>query len=225
MTRSDLLTELKAVIDEDTVISEWSQVTLLRYLAEGQDKFCEETGLFIDASNYTITLATATATYTIPDRVIQVLDVWDGSRKLLKLLEGEEFLPDGITGVPSMWRTDWQTGTVKVSPTPTATENGTILTLRVWRYSRYDLAGLGAVPVGGGTASPAEPELPSRFQRACVEWAAYKAFSHHDAETQEPIKAAEHEAAFWKYVSDGRSFMRRHHNLETRVSPNPVYRT
>ena len=34
---------------------------------------------------------------------------------------------------------------IKLTPTPTVAENGTVLTLQVWRYSRYDLAGLGAV--------------------------------------------------------------------------------
>lgn len=225
MTRAEMLAELRAVIDEDVVVSEWAQATLLRYIAEGQDKFCEETGFFVDATNYDITLATNTSVYTIPDRIIQVLDIWDGTRKLTKLLEGEEFLTDDSTGVPAEWRADWQTGTVKVSPTPTAAQNNATLTLRVWRYSQYDLAGLGAVPQGGGTASPAEPELPSRFHRACIEWAAYKAFSHHDAETQEPIKAADHEANFWKYVSDGRAFFRRYHNIETRIGADKAYRT
>jgi len=235
MTRAEMLTELYAVLNADSASppAGWSETALLRYLAEGQDKFCERTGYFRDITNYTLTLQTGIAMYAIPDRTIQVLDIWDGTRKLGKILpdsttvsdEWPEDLGATATGPPAQWRTDQTTGYIQLMQTPTAAENGDVLTLHLWRYSRYDLAGSGAVPEGGGTAPPAAPELPSRFQLACVEWAAYKAFNIHDMEAQDPVKAKDHLDNFKGYVSDGIAQMRRYHNQETRVGMDPAYRT
>ena len=159
MTRAEMLAELQTVLNDATTGGAWSTTTLLGYLAEGQDKFCEETG------------------------------------------------------------------TITLYPVPTAADNGDVYALQVWRYSRYDLAGDGAAPEGGGDAPDAEPEIPSRFHRACVEWAAYKAFMHRDVETQDSIKAADHLNAFKMYVSDGVTTLRRYQNQEVRVGTNPAYRT
>lgn len=222
MNRAEMLAELREVLDETS--SAWQTPTLLRYLAEGQDKFCEETGFFTDLTNYFLTLQTGVSVYAIPDRVIQVLDIWNGTTKL----EKEDNTSDpvaGNTGMPASWRTDQETGIISLYPTPTAAENNAVLTLRVWRYSRYDLAGNGPIPVGETIAPPAAPEIPSRLQRACIEWAAYKAFMHHDMDTQDPVKAKEHLIAFNGYVLDGRATLRRRHNTEVRVGFDSAYRT
>lgn len=234
MTRAEMLTELRLVLD-DVVLGNyaWSDPTLIGYLSEGQDKFCEETGYFRDTTNYTVTLDTNVAVYDINDRIIQVINVWDGNRRLGKIIQDEELVDDewpstwdmSTTGPPTHWTTDKDTGVIEFYPTPTADYDGRVLTLQVWRYSRYDLAGLGAVPEGGGQAPPAAPEIPSRFQRACIEWAASKARNHKDMDTYDSNKVVEHEANFWKYVSDGRTQFRRHHNIETRVGTNSAYRT
>lgn len=229
MLRADMLAELQSVLRANPSFADWSEFTLLGYLAEGQDKFCEKTGYFIDISSFSIVLQTNVAVYAIPDRVIQILDVWDGVKVLDKIDPGKVYRAEGWfesapSGTPLAWRTDQETGVLKLYPTPTANEDGKELILQVWRYSLYDLAGDGAIPETGPTPD-AEPEIPSRFQRACIEWAAYKAFNHHDTETQDPVKAADHLKAFDMYVIDGITAMRRYHGIDTRVEPSPVYRT
>lgn len=214
MTREEMLTELVDVINDSLTDGIWARTTLLGYLAEGQDKFCEQTGYFTDLTNFSITLQTDIAVYAIPDRVIQILDIWDGAHKLYKVLQGEVYSEAIVVGKPSRWQTDQETGIIKLAPTPTADEDGDTLVLQVWRYSQTDLAD-----------SDGEPEIPSRFQRACIEWAAYKAFMHHDMEAQDPVKAADHKAAFRDYVKDGTLALRRYQNQETRVGSDPAYRT
>ena len=77
-----------------------------------------------------------------------------------------------------------------------------------------------------GGAYDGQPELfPPRLRRACVEWAAYKAFMHHDMETQDPVKAGDHLNAYKMYASDGRTHFRRVHGLEVSVGIDPAYRT
>ena len=137
MTRAEMLAELRELIDDTTSTHQlWSDTRLLAYLAEGQDKFCEDTGFFRDKSNFTIELETGVSTYDIPDRVIEVIDIFDGKVKLGKILTGtaEVVYPDWseeveTTGRPRYWRTDNDTGMIELSPTPTADENEDLYTL------------------------------------------------------------------------------------------------
>lgn len=228
MNREQMLTELNEVLNNSNLNGAFNEPTLIGYLSEGQDKFCEETGYFVDITNYSLTLAANTALYAVPARTIQVLNIWDGTKRLGKILPGT---PEALdewpldfgtqpTGRPNRWQTDQTTGFIKLTPTPTAAEAGVVFPLHVWRYSRYELSGDGAT---AGVA--ATPEIPGRLQRACIEWAAYKSFMHHDMETQDPVKAADHLAAFNGYVSDGKRAFDRAHNVEVRVGSNPAYRT
>lgn len=223
MTRAEMLAELREVIDDTVVPYAWSDVRLLAYLAEGQDKFCEDTGYFRDASSHNLTLVAGTSSYAIPDRVIQVMDVMDGSTRLGKFEEadrGEAQTPlhsvadIAQSGRPCAWQTDRETGSITLYPTPSADTAGEIFSLRVWRYSTDALNDTGA-----------EPEIPARFQRACVEWAAFKAFTHHDQEKQDKIKASDHLVEYRMYVSDGVVALRRCQGQEIRVGAAPAYRT
>lgn len=229
MTRVEMLAELREVLGDVIGTVNWSDARLLGLLSEGQDKFCEDTGYFVDLSNFTLALSTSVSVYAIPDRIIQIMDIWSGTRKLWKIDTGDKYYDDSSeftdpTGSPAAWQTDRETGHVTIYPTPTSAENGDILTLRVWRYSLYDLAGNGAVPESGPTPL-AEPEIPSRFQRACIEWAAFKALSNHDEELQDKLKASDHRANYNQYVYDGKLALRRIQNVETRVGSDPAYRT
>jgi len=310
-----MLTELLEVLNSETTNGAWSDARLLAYLSEGQDKFCEETGFFVDIANYSLTLVTNTALYAIPARAIQVMNIWYGNKVLGKVQQDVILTPDNWpidlgtteTGMPVQWQTDQTTGFIKLAPTPTVSENGLVLDLHVWRYSRsplnrmsstitltgtlhagdviaatvsdvvYSYVVLGTegtltavatalaavidastafvatasgqvisisalaletststtVVVSGAGATvtataadvySASPEIPSQ-QRACIEWAAYKALNHHDMEAQEPVKAQDHKDAFEDYVTDGINAFRRLHNLETRVGTAPAYRT
>jgi hypothetical protein len=223
MTRAEMLAELREVLNDSTANGVWGDTRLLAYLAEGQDKFCEDTGFFVDDTNLTITLVSGTHSYAVPTRVIEIIDLWSGTRRLSKIQTGDSYISDEeivvTAGTPQWWQTDQRTGYVRVWPTPTAAEAGTVITVQAHRYSLYDLAGDGATP---GVA--AAPELPVRLQRACIEWAAYKAFNHHDMEAQDPVKAADHLRMYRSYVTDGRALFRRGHGIEARVGFDSVYR-
>lgn len=233
MTRDRMLTELRGRIGDTVQPYYWSDDFLLGVLAEGQDEFCEQTGYFRDVSTFTITLETGKVAYAIPDRIIEILDIWDGARRLGKFQEpqrgavAQDWDPATSTeqsGRPRAWQTDRETGVITLDRTPTATENGVILQIHAWRYSLYSLDGDGAVPEVGETPV-AEPEIPSRFHRACIEWAAHKAYGDHDAEKSDPIKANRHLAEFNDYVKKGKHAMRRTHGMEVRVGTAPAYRT
>jgi hypothetical protein len=219
MTRAEALAELKAVLRESVLDAAWGDTRLLGYLSEGQDKFCEETGFFMDNTNHTIPTVVGTATYSIPDRIISVLDIYDATgRRLGKVderirryanLDTEPQSWPSETSDTSYWQVDQATNAITLHPTPTTVQT---LTLRVWRYARNELS------VGTN-----EFEIPSRFHRACIEWAAYKSLMHHDAEQEDPVKAADHLAAFGIYVRDGKKAHRRITSMQTEIVGNPLY--
>ena len=87
-----------------------------------------------------------------------------------------------------------------------------VLYLRVWRYALTDLAEPGA-----------QPEIPKRFHRAPIEWAVFKALSHHDLEQQDPVDAAKHERYFMDYVRRGRRAFIRMRGSDNYVAPSSEY--
>lgn len=226
MNRTALLAELRLVLKDTAVPYLWSDATLIGYLAEGQDKFCEDTGYFVDLTNFTLTLQTNVYVYAIPARVIQVLDIFNGRTKLgksnaddISVIGSDWVFDTNETGMPTHWRTDRATGYIEFNTTPTAAQNGTVLTLQVWRYSQYSLDHQTA------GVYDKDPELPDRLQRSCLEWAAYKAFNHHDADAQDPVKAVDHLRIYKQYVLEGKQSLQRIQNMETRVGISPAYRT
>ena len=233
MLRSRMLAELREVLrDSTTSDTFWSDPLLLSYLAEGQDEFCERTGYFSDFTNHSITLVAGTAVYAIPDRVIEVMDIWDGTRRLGKFEETDRFriTPDWLTsdvstqmGRPQAWQADQVTGSITFDRVPTAAEAGAVFQLRTWRYSLFALDDDDIDPDVDGVS--AEPEIPSRFHRALIEWAAYKAMMSHDAEKQDKIKADDHFAAFADYVNKGKRALKRIQGQAVRVGTAPAYRT
>lgn len=217
MLRTDMLTELRSLIDDTAAPYAWSDTKLMTYLAEGQDKFCEKTGYFIDKTNFTITTVAGTKDYTLDPRIYKVLEVWDGARRLTKFKETDRpsSLPLSTDNTsPVSWQTDAQTGTLTLYEPPTG---GLTLTLRVWRYSRV------ALDHKTNGAYDTEPEIPSRFHYACIEYAAYKAFNSHDRELQDPVKASDHFALFENYCSEGAAAFRNIMNADPVLQPNPLY--
>jgi len=220
MTFVEMLSELREILDDQAIPYGWADATLNRRLAEGQDVFCERTGFFLDAANYSLTLVSGTAIYDVPARVIQVIDVWDGNRRLTKDLSGRIGDEATSAAAPSHWNTDKTTGSIELFPTPTDDDADDEYVLRVWRYSQYYLDGDGAAE---GVA--AVPELSVRLQPACIEWAAMQAYRHGDLELRDEAKEKKHKAAFDDYVASGSAMFHRYHNVEARVGSDPAYRT
>lgn len=217
-----MLAELKSKLRETVTDPAWGDTRLLAWLAEGQDEFCEQTGFFVDNSTLSITLVAGTASYAIPDRVIQIYDIFDGTRKLGKFQEADrpaassDWNPstDPTTNnTPTAWQTDRETGYITFDNTPTAADDGDVYNIRAWRYSAEDL-----------DDTDVEPEIPRRFHWAPIEWACYCALSgDHDMEKDDPVKGAAHLQKFNILARKGKRYMRRFHGINTSITPNPVY--
>lgn len=228
MLRTELLAELQNVTNIATSGGILSDAVLMAYLAEGQDKFCERTEFFKDFVTFNIVTTVDAAAYTIDPRIIEIdglfdaaNNVWLGrtTEQLQRYPTVDDRYPvqfNDSTEDTSYWQVDQESGIVTLVPTPTTIRT---FTLRVWRYP------LVALDHQTNGSYDTEPEIPAKFHRAMVEWAAYKVFMHHDMEVQDPVKAADHLAAFDQYIRDAATYFRRLTRKEVGIGFDPAYST
>lgn len=205
MTRAEVLAELREVLNDKVSPYGWSDARLLRFLSLGQDQFCKDTGFFRDATTYKVNAVAGTASYALSPRIIQVMRAsLDGA-----YLEKFSGVAPAGSGQPFAWQTDLEHGMISLYPTPDA---DCTIDLAVWRKSRSAFSTSGDL------------ELPDDLHLAPVEWAAFLAFSDHDRELQDPVKAADHKARYDKiYVPLGRQAFRRLCGGLGTFAPNPLY--
>lgn len=213
MTKAELLKELREVIG-DTVPQNynWSSPRLIGLLSEGQDKFCEQTGFFIDSTSFTVTTVAGQYHYDIPARVIQVLEVFISGRRLQMFNDWDRPMsqPLGVENTtPTHWQTDNTHGKLTFYEPPVA---GLTAQLRVWRH-----------PTAILTQSAGEPEIPIEFRRGMVSYAAAKVFADKDSELFDPKAQRLHEGDFARYCSDGRTAFRRITNRQPKIEVSPIY--
>jgi len=212
MTTAEMLAELREVLADEIPTYGFSDVRALAYLNEGQEKFCEDTGFFTDARTFTVPTIAGTVAYALDSRIIRVIDVHLNGQPLQKL-HGTRA---GATApVPTCWQTSHETGVLTVWPIP---DTAVSLDITAWRYPLADLRATAAAgkPI-------VNPEIPKRMHRACIEWAAYKCYGHHDIELQGSDAALKHRTAYRQYVLEGRALKRNYDAEQIEVGPNPCY--
>jgi len=220
MTRTELLAELKKVLRESVQDPAWGDSRLYEFLAEAQDQFCEDTGFFVDKRTYTITTVEDQAAYALNSRIIKVLEVWDGTRKLGKHRQSDKdpynrvgvatVFPSDSDGSIQSWQTDEETGYITLYPTPSEADD--VYTLRVWRRSIEWLGDSGN-----------EPEIPVQYHRGLIEFACFLALADHDFEIQDDVTAQTHFNNYEYYRRKGITAFRRLMNASTQVRPNSAY--
>lgn len=215
MTRAELLYEARFVIDDAVEPFMVSDDTLLRWLSEGQDKFCERTGYFRDASTYSVTTVADTKSYAISDRIVELHTILraDGSevprKRMSDLITYAE-----QTGEPVFWFSDDETGKISFYPTPDAEY--------VYTLTCHAMPSKPLNAKTNGTCTE-DPAIPERFHSALIAWAGFKFYSVHDQEIQDQKKAADHYGEYRLLVSEGRSAYTTIHGTEAGLAPNQGY--
>lgn len=219
MEREEILDELRIVLDDSGYDPGWTDPVLIRALSEGQDRFCEKTGMFVVEE--TLPTQVGVRHYTLSPRVISVLDVFDATGRMLGEFQRGDMYPQAPAGVPyaamnpigdaRSWQTDVTGRTLTLYPAPSGVQT---LTMRLWRRSEFAFSDVDAEP---------ELEIPEEYQYACVEWAAYKLLRHHDMEKENKLKSYEHLAAFNEYVSAGKQSHRRIMGDVYHIGGDPLY--
>ncbi len=170
----------------------WSDAELLRHVVEAQEQAAQRARLFVDSSTVAtcqIALVGGTAVYAMDARVIRINRARVSTEQLpLGLIMARDIdrcVPgweDETGTVPTHAIVDWQSGSVRMYPKPTAagTVNMTVV--------RFPLT------------EPNDPddllELNDRHCRHLHHWVAYRAYLKRDSETNRPDLAAEQLALF-----------------------------
>ena len=218
MNKREMRANLRSLIDDMVEPYGWEDLTLDRYISEGMDKFCEDTGYFVDFKNFPIVTIVDEPDYDFTtDRIIEVLDLWNMDTGLKLTQFGEDNRPEYIPSLDVQqtvsygWQTDQTTGMITLFPTPKIVSN---LKARVWRYALVSFEDM---------TEDATPELPSRFHRAPIEYAAGMAYTHHDRERADLPKARDHFNMYAQYVVDGKKAFQRVRAAHPRLVPNQIY--
>lgn len=234
MVIGDLLDELRINIlrDRSDLIAGqpddrlWSDDSLLRYIKDGEHTFARETLCLRDSTTpeYTrIVLRTGVQTYALHSTAIGVLsarydtDTFDLQRSghgiVSQAVPPELFTYDPTTawntqpGRPIAFYTDEtlvfarsQQSTLSVYPLPSATEEGKILYLRTIRVP---------ATVYSTSTLDIESEIPGAYQFDCLEWAAYRALRHNDADAGATTPSDKHKKAFDEAVVKAKRELKR----------------
>lgn len=218
MERDELIQELRAVLDDSGYDPGWTDTVLIRALSEGQDRFCEKTGMFV--VNEPLTTQIGVRHYTLNRRIISILDVFDATGRMLGKFQRDDVYPQAPPGMAyssmspvgdvNSWQSDVTGRTLTLYPAPAGVQT---LALRLWRRAA----------VAFSNEDEPELEIPEEYQFACVEWAAYKLLRHHDLEKENKLKSFDHLAAFNEYVSAGKQAHRRIMGDVYHVGSNPLY--
>lgn len=189
MTRSELILALReeflddisdAQAGTDLTVQLVSDARLVRWLMDGEREACRRRFNLILDDTFRITLRTGVRSYRLDSLILRIKSIYyDG---VLLTHTTEPALDRDVTG----WR-DYDGGAptafyinnhnLFLDRTPTATENGTIMSLAVWRepYTSDDVE--------------EEPEIPSSQHYALLNWAAYRYFLMPDSHIRDDTRA------------------------------------
>lgn len=196
----------------------WTDETLVRYINDAQQRFARKTLSLRDASTpevVEVALVAGVSLYALHESVLAVVsarfdedetDLHRVGRSLVATAPVNDppwFDPSTVAGMtpgpPKAFSTDETLDvevagavTIKVYPTPTADEEGTLLHLRVARLpmEAFDVNNL-----------QAECELVEDYQLDMLEWAAFRALRNSDIDGHS-ADAAAHEKRFNDAVDD-----------------------
>lgn len=204
----------------------WTDTTLLRYIKDGERRFARHTLCIRDSTTPSITqitLKNGVVTYPLHKSIIAVLsarydidafDIQRSGHALVSQFTPPEFLTyDPSTGFnvqpgrPIAFFTDETTVfagsgkvTLSIYPVPSVLEDGKILRIRAIRnpltvYITDNLA--------------VDSEIPEDYQLDCLEWAAYRALRHYDADAGASAPSDHHKAAFEEAVENAKIELKR----------------
>jgi len=221
MNKKEIRNEFRTLIDDLIQPYGWDDTIVDAYLSEGMDALCEDTGFFIDFSNYKIITIANTPSYEVDasGRVIEVLEVWNATTNTRLSQFDESDRPDLIpiwdspATTPFSWQCDQETGFITMFPVPST--DGQIFKLRVWRREVIPFEDLGEED---------SPKIPPTIHRGIIEYAAFKAYMHHDREQTNMPKALDHKNLYdMLYVARGKKLFKRQKATHIRCAPDKLY--
>lgn len=190
MTLDELLDQWRGILRDQSGREWYSDDDGTLWLNEAQVEACRRSPLLFSstADFCTIALGVANPLYALDPRIVLVqrAHLAGATEPLWLSGQGEMDLynPGWETrsGTPRYFLADYEARRFLLSPTPSAVGS---LKLTVQREPLKAMAG-----------DSDRPEIDAQCHMQLLDWALFRAYSQHDADTYDPVKAGEHLARF-----------------------------
>lgn len=192
MTRKEIRTAIRALLDDQIEPYYWSDAELNRYIQDACDEIAKRTLCIKDSITTAycqITMLANTIHYSYPDGVIEIESVrksWDGRplvRTTFESVLSSQPLWETSTNYPTHFLTDFSMDTISMVGRLTSVTTET-LNMTVCRMPAVL------------TADTSVPDIPTRFHTKTFNWVLYRCFNKQDSETYNPQKGENHRMAF-----------------------------
>ena len=210
MTLDDLIAEYREEAHDSGTPPFVSDAWLTKRANQAEQEACRRAGLLIESVHAMCTVA-VTAGSPVVSLNSKIIDI----KKARMSLDSQELYPitvdqlaldwENDTGTPSHYVTDYQSGSIRLYPSPIVDDD---LKLTVTRLPLVDMA--------DGTD---EPEIRPEYHYALVQWILYRAYAKQDVDIFDPNKSAkalaEFEREFGRRVSArNEQWMRERHAID-----------
>ena len=199
MTFGDLIDEFRFEAADDASPPFWPDEYLAKIASQAEQEACRRGALILDSSSpfCSISFGSGDNLLKLDSRILEI-------RRARLSVAGRRIYPitvaqldrnneqwESETGEPLAYVTDYQTGRVRLYPTPTTADE---IQLTVRRLPLADLV-----------ADNDEPEIRPESHLGLVQWMLYRAYMRQDADTFNPTKAAAALAEFVREFGEKKS--------------------
>ena len=185
----------------------WTNVALTDFLNDALREYCDRRAIkdSSTAAVCTITLADGTADYTLHDSIISIEEViLSTTGEPIEKLFQEDFDYSCLNDLDELkyYAEDINARQIRLYMTPDSTLDSETLTLTVRRGTlvTFDWSG----------DQGAEPDIPARYHRHLIYWAASRAYLLNDADTFDKEKAGFFQGQFTQMVGPRRTVQEQH---------------
>lgn len=191
MRVSQILEEIREDYLDDTVEPyRWKDTTLRRWLNRAQEEACMRQRLLVDdttAEVCQVTLVDGQASYTLDSRIVLVERVTLDGNPLTKKTVGQldRLVPGWQTETGEISKYLQNDLTITLIPTPTASDDGKTLDLRVWR-----------LPLISNMSTGHSPEIPTQHHKDLMWYVVAEAYARPDEDTQNTQRSEIYMAKF-----------------------------
>lgn len=191
MRVSEILGAIREEILDDTVEPyRWSDNSLRRWLNWAQEEACMRQRLLVDeatADICRITLVSGQAEYSIDSRVVIVERVaLDGAPLTKQTVDSlDRRSPGWVSQTGEIYGYLQNDLTLTILPTPTASDAGKMLHLKVWR-----------LPLIANMSTGQSPEIPTQYHRALMWYVCSEAYARPDEDTQDTKRSDKYMSKF-----------------------------
>lgn len=181
MNLGQIIAQARIELDDTEPDYLWSDAELTFYANEAEEEAARRSRLLIDASTAaicTITLVSGQSEYSLDGRVIGLRSAQPSWRSKALSFETVAAMDEDCpgwqarTGAPQSVVADYETGVLKLCPTPTAADAGETVQLRVTR-----------LPLEPLVDAADTPEIKAVYHRKLIHWIKHKAYLKPDADT------------------------------------------